>query len=127
MSMTRPPYASVFREQLVELVRSGCPPEELGEEFEPSAESIRNWVGQADHDEGRSHDGLTSAEREVLRWLGREKRRLLHGREILTKSRLVRLGNRLDLVQVFEFVRANRAMLAIGNRLADAGHTKSPV
>ena len=67
MLMTRPPYASEFREQMVELVRLGRSPEELAREFEPSSQSIRNWVGQADRDEGRSHEGLTSAEREELR------------------------------------------------------------
>ena len=41
MSMTRPPYASEFREQMVELVRSGRSAEELAREFEPSAQSIR--------------------------------------------------------------------------------------
>ncbi len=47
MSMTRPPYPSEFREQMVELVRSGRSPEKLAREFEPSAQSIRNWVGHA--------------------------------------------------------------------------------
>ena len=42
MSMTRPPYPSEFREQMVELVRSGRSPEELVREWEPSARSIRN-------------------------------------------------------------------------------------
>ena len=86
MSMTRPPYASEFREQMVELVRSGRSPEELAREFEPSAQSIRNWVSQADRDEGRSHEGLTSAEREELRRLRRENRRLRQEREILAKA-----------------------------------------
>ena len=86
MPMTRPPYSSGFREQMVELVRSGRSPEELAREFEPSAQSIRNWVGQADRDEGRSHDGLTSAEREELRRLRRENRRLRQEREILAKA-----------------------------------------
>ena len=86
MSMTRPPYASEFREQMVELVRSGRSPEELAREFEPSAQSIRNWVSQADRDDGRSHDGLTSAEREELRRLRRENRRLRQEREILAKA-----------------------------------------
>ena len=75
MSMTRPPYASEFREQMVALVRSGRSPEELAREFEPSAQSIGNWLGQADRDEGRSHDGLTSTERAELRRLRRENRR----------------------------------------------------
>ena len=48
MSMTRPPYASAFRERMVELVRCGRSLEELAREFEPSAQSIRNWVGQAE-------------------------------------------------------------------------------
>lgn len=48
MSLTRPPYPTGFREQMVELVRSGRSPEELAREFEPSAPSIRNWVCQAD-------------------------------------------------------------------------------
>jgi len=71
MSMTRPPYASEFRERMVELARSGRSPEELAREFEPSAQSIRNWVGLADRDEGRLHDGLTSAERQEREILAR--------------------------------------------------------
>ena len=34
MPMTRPPYSSGFREQMVELVRSGRSPEELAREFD---------------------------------------------------------------------------------------------
>ena len=76
MSKTRPPYAPEFRQQMVELVRAGRSPEELGREFEPSAQAIRNWVVQADRDEGRRADGLTSPEREELRRLRRENRQL---------------------------------------------------
>ena len=54
MSLTRPPYPSGFRKQMVELVRSGRSPEELAREFEATQQSIRNWVSQADRDEGRS-------------------------------------------------------------------------
>ena len=87
MSMTRPPYPpSGFREQMVELVRSGRSPEELAREFEPSAQSIRNWVNQAGRDEGRSHDGLTSAEREELRRLRRENRQLRQEREMPARA-----------------------------------------
>ncbi|MCX9193494.1 hypothetical protein C3Y87_19275 [Carbonactinospora thermoautotrophica] len=50
---------------MVELVRAGRTPEELAREFEPSAQSIRNWGQQAEVDEGR-RDGLTSAERVEL-------------------------------------------------------------
>jgi transposase len=71
---------------MVELVRSGRSAEELSREFEPSAESIRNWVRQSDLDEGRREDGLTSAEREELNRLRRENRRLREEREILSKA-----------------------------------------
>jgi transposase len=51
---------------MVDLVRAGRTPEELQREFEPTAQTIRNWVAQADRDEGRRADGLTSAERQEL-------------------------------------------------------------
>lgn len=86
MSNARPPYPAEFREQMVELVRSGRSPEELSRQFEPSAQAIRNWVSQADRDEGRRSDGLTSAEREELRRLRRENRQLRQEREILAKA-----------------------------------------
>ena len=86
MSNARPPYPPEFREQMVELVRSGRSPEELAREFEPSAQAIRNWVGRADRNEGRRADGLTSAERDELRRLRRENRRLRQEREILAKA-----------------------------------------
>ena len=79
-------YPFEFRQQMVELVRVGRTPEELSREFEPSAQAIRNWVAQADRDEGRRGDGLTTAEREELRRLKRENRRLRQEREILAKA-----------------------------------------
>jgi len=71
---------------MIELVRAGRRPEELAKEFEPSAQSIRNWVRQADLDEGRRHDGLTSDERQELTRLRRENRILREEREILSKA-----------------------------------------
>jgi len=70
----------------VELVRAGRSPEELSKEFEPTAQSIRNWVKQADLDEGLRSDGLSRIEREELRRLRRENRRLREEREILKKA-----------------------------------------
>jgi len=71
---------------MVELVRTGRTPEELAREFEPSAQAIRNWVRQADRDEGRRKDGLTSTENAELKELRRENRRLKEEREILAKA-----------------------------------------
>ena len=86
MPRKRAPYPAEFRQQMVELVRVGRSPEELSREFEPSAQAIRNWLIQADRDSGRRDDGLTSAERDELRRLKRENRRLREEREILAKA-----------------------------------------
>ena len=86
MPRTRKPYPPEFRQQMVELVRAGRMPEELAREFEPTAQSISNWVAQADRDAGKRKDGLTSAEREELSQLRREVRQLKIERDILTKA-----------------------------------------
>ena len=77
----------LFRRQMVELVRAGRSPEELAQEFEPTAQSIRNWVGQAECDAGRGGSGLTTAEREELTQLRRENRQLRLERDILSNRR----------------------------------------
>ena len=79
-------YPEGFRRQMVELVRSGRTPNELAREFEPTAHAIRNWVRQADIDEGRQADGLTTPERNELVQLRRENRQLKEEREILKKA-----------------------------------------
>lgn len=86
MPRSRPPYSAEFRSQMIELVRSGRSPDELAKEFEPSGQTIRNWVRQADLDDGRRQDGLTTAEREELSRLRRENKRLREEREILSKA-----------------------------------------
>ena len=86
MPRTRRPYPPEFREQLVALVRAGRTPEDLAGEFEPTAQSISNWVAQADRDAGRRTDGLTTAERTELTRLRRENRQLKVERDILSKA-----------------------------------------
>ena len=82
---TRPPYPAEFRAEMIRLVRSGRSPESLGREFEPTAESIRHWVAQAEIDDGH-REGLTSVEREELVLLRRENRVLREEKEILAKA-----------------------------------------
>ena len=48
MPPTRPPYPSELKRQIVELVRAGRSPSELAREFEPTAQTIQNWIGQAE-------------------------------------------------------------------------------
>ena len=93
MPQTRPPYAPEFRRQMIELVRAGRDPADLAREFEPSAQAIRNWVAQADRQEGRrevkptpADAGLVAAEREELARLRREVRQLRLERDILSKA-----------------------------------------
>ncbi len=86
MPPTHPPYSAEFRRQMIELVRSGRSPDELAKEFEPSGQTIRTWVRQADLDSGRRQDGLTTSEREELNRLRRENKRLQEEREILSKA-----------------------------------------
>ncbi len=80
------PYPPEFRQQMVELVRAGRGPKELAREFEPSEQTIRNWVKQAELDAGQRSDGLTTEERAELRRLRRENRQLRIEREILKKA-----------------------------------------
>ena len=86
MPRTRRPYPEEFKQQMIDLVRAGRTPEELSREFEPTAQSIRNWVLQADRDEGRRKDGLTTTERQEMVKLRREVRRLREERDILAKA-----------------------------------------
>jgi transposase len=86
MQRHRPPYPAEFRAQMIELVHAGRKPEELSKEFEPTAQTIYNWVAQADRDTGKRHDGLTTAEREELTRLRRENRQLKLERDILSND-----------------------------------------
>jgi transposase len=86
MPRFRSSYPPEFRRQIVELVRSGRTPEELSREFEPTAQSIANWVKQAERDAGKRSDGPTSAEREELTRLRRDNQRLRQERDILAKA-----------------------------------------
>jgi transposase len=86
MGKHRKRYTAEFQQQMVRLVRSGRTPEDLGREFEPSAQAIPNWIKQAELDEGSRTDGLRTEEREELARLRRENARLKEEREILSKA-----------------------------------------
>lgn len=86
MPKARLPYPAEFRQKLVELYRAGRSVNELAAQFEPSDQTIRNWIAQADADGGKRGDLLTSAEREELARLRRENKQLKVEREILAKA-----------------------------------------
>jgi len=86
--MPRPhaPYPPEFRSEAVRLARSGgISIPQLARDLGIADQTLRNWIAQADIDEGRS-EGLTSAERDELRLLRREVKVLREEREILKSA-----------------------------------------
>lgn len=92
MPRTRPPYPLEFR-GAVRLVRTGGKLiREVADDLGVSEQTLRNWLRQADLDDGRRSDGLTSSEQEELRTLRRKVRVLDEDREILKKAAASSLG-----------------------------------
>ena len=109
MPRTRTPYSLEFRQQILELVRTGRTPNELASEFEPSGETIRQWVKQAELDAGERQDGLTTDEKAEIAQLRREVKRLKQEQEILKNRCLVRSRNGPRSAEIFQFIKANRS------------------
>ena len=86
MARKSKPFTPEFRRQMIELVRSGRSPESLAREFEPTAQTIRNWVAQAGRDDGSRDDGTTTEDRDEINRLRREVRQLRVERDILSKA-----------------------------------------
>jgi transposase len=86
MPRTHQPYPPEYRRRILELARAGRSIKQLAREFEPTAETIRQWIKQAALDNGLRSDGLTTSEREELNRLRRESRVLREEREILAKA-----------------------------------------
>lgn len=81
------PHPPEFRQRAVELARmSEKPVSEIAQDLGISDSCLRNWMRQADLDEGRRSDGLTTAEREELVALRRELRVAKMENEILKRA-----------------------------------------
>lgn len=69
------PHPPEFRQRAVELARlREKPVAQIADDLGISDSCLRNWMAQADREEGRRKDGLTSAERDELVKLRRELR-----------------------------------------------------
>ena len=118
MPKTRPPYSPEFRRQMVDLVRAGRDPMDLAREFEPTAQSIRNWVarpiGRRAGAGESSESAVTADEREELPRLRRENKQLRAGaRHTLSSDGLVCPRDQHRAVRVFGFMSANQACFPI--------------
>ena len=83
MPRTRPAYPPEFRDQVVALHRSGRSVAELAREFEPTEHTIRTWIKKADPSPRAAAD---ESDRDELKRLRKENRRLQQERDILAKA-----------------------------------------
>jgi transposase len=90
MPNPKQPYPQAFRDQMVELVRSGRKPSELSKEFGCHSTTILSWVRQAAGSSAAtlvvSSAPLNLQEREELVELRRKYRQLQQERDILAKA-----------------------------------------
>src|SRR5690625_3000132 len=86
MPRTRLAYPKEFRQKIIELARSGRSIVELTREFEPSEQTIRNWIRQADINAGHRHGGVSSEEQQALSRRRKENRRLQQERDMLANA-----------------------------------------
>jgi transposase-like protein len=81
-------FTDEFKKDTVRLIReSGKTVAEISRDLDLTESAVRNWLDQADIDEGRGvHGELTTAERDELQRLRRENKQLQMEREILKKA-----------------------------------------
>ena len=80
--MRKKRYTEAFKKQLIALVAQGRTPEQLSREYEPTAQTIRNWVTEA-----QKLQPASELEKDrLIRELEAENTRLKEEREILGKA-----------------------------------------
>jgi transposase len=79
-------YPPEFRQEIIELARSGRSFDDLAREFSLAPQTVRNWCKQHELDAGTRSDGLTTEEHAELSKLKRENKRLTIENEILSRA-----------------------------------------
>jgi transposase len=81
-------FTDEFKQDTIRLIReSGKTVAEIARDLDLSESAVRNWLTQAEIDEGCGGQGeLTTAERQELQRLRRENKQLQMEREILKKA-----------------------------------------
>ena len=80
-------FTPEFKAEIVELCQRGDRSVgQVAKDFDLTETAVREWVKEADIDDGRRSDGITTAEREELNRLRRENRRLAEDVEILKRA-----------------------------------------
>jgi transposase-like protein len=81
------PHPPEFRRRAVELGRLGEKPiSAIAKELSISESCLRNWMAQADADDGNTNSRLSGDEKRELAELRKEKRRLEIENEILKRA-----------------------------------------
>jgi transposase-like protein len=87
MSSVPAPHPPEFRRRAVELARLGEQPiAAIAKDLQISESCLRNWMAQADADDGTNSERLTTKERAELAELRKDKRRLEVENEILKRA-----------------------------------------
>lgn len=80
-------FTKEFKAEVVALVRqSGNTAASVARDLDLTETAVREWVKQADIDDGGARDGLTTAERAELAQLRKEVRVLREERDILKRA-----------------------------------------
>jgi transposase len=107
-------FTDEFKQDTVRLIReSGKTVAEIARDLDLSESAVRNWLTQAEIDEGRGCQGeLTTAERQELQRLRRENKQLQMEREILKNPRARRAGTAppARLVSVAKLLKLSASM-----------------
>ena len=85
-SRSRRNYPAEYKAHILDLVRAGRSPVELAKEFEPTEQTIRNWMKEAGIDVDETPAGVAGDSLKELERLRRENEQLRLEREILKKA-----------------------------------------